>query len=166
MKKLSYWFPLIVLAIIVMTTAESCSNKKLSKNKISQIIYSFGDSSVPPQYHRSYTITATPENIRIVVDSYGNILADTTYQMTKESFGSLVDNFNESKIISIKKVDDQDGCTGGTSKYIKIYEGDKIIFDGYAYFCGGKIFGDMKGDFDSFATEIKCLIPDLSKLLE
>ncbi|HOZ30608.1 MAG TPA: hypothetical protein PLL66_06790 [Bacteroidales bacterium] len=166
MKKISYWFPLIFLAVIVMATTESCSNKKLSKNKISKIIYSYGDSSVPPKYHRSYTITATQDQIRIVVDSYGNILADTTYQMTEESFGVLTDNLVKSKIKNIKKVEDNKGCTGGTSKSIQVFEGEKIVFEGDAYFCGGKVFGDMEGDFDSFAAEIKGMIPNLSKLLE
>ena len=77
MRRNSYW-GLMILVVFLMTLTESCSNKKLSKNKITKIVYSYGDSSVPPKYHRSYTITATKDGIRIVVDSYGNILADTT----------------------------------------------------------------------------------------
>ena len=34
------------------------------------------DASVPPQYHRSVTLTVTREDAHIVIDSYGDVLAD------------------------------------------------------------------------------------------
>ena len=38
--------------------------------EIDRITYHFGDASVPPEYHRSYTITVAPDKIDMVVDSY------------------------------------------------------------------------------------------------
>ena len=40
------------------------------------VTYAFTDSSVPPQYHRSVTLTVTRDEAHIVVDSYGDVLAD------------------------------------------------------------------------------------------
>jgi hypothetical protein len=165
MKRISYVFP-VILAVIILCTTESCADKKLSKKKITKIVYSYGDASVPPKYHRSYTITATKDEIRIVVDSYGNILADTTYQMDKQKFDVLSDKLCKTKLKNKKKTEDTEGCTGGTSRYIKVFSGENIVLNGYAYFCGGEIFGDLDGDINSFAAEIKSFIPDIDKLLE
>jgi hypothetical protein len=38
----------------------------------------FNDSSVPPEYHRRYTLTADAESAQLVVDSYGDVLHDVT----------------------------------------------------------------------------------------
>lgn len=165
MKKISFLFPVIIIGSFLIFT-ESCAVKKCSKDKITQIVYSYGDASVPPQYHRSYTITATKDEIKIVVDSYGKILADTIYQMSKENFNLLTDKLNETKLKNTKKTEDKEGCTGGTSRYIKVFSGEKVVLDGYAYFCGAKVYGDLDGDIDSFAQKIKSFIPDISKLLE
>ena len=40
------------------------------------VTYAFTDSSVPPQYHRSVTLTVTRDEAHIVIDSYGDVLAD------------------------------------------------------------------------------------------
>lgn len=41
-----------------------------------QVTYAFFDASVPPQFHRSWTLTVTREWARLVVTSYGDVLAD------------------------------------------------------------------------------------------
>ena len=40
----------------------------------SKIVYHFKDRSVPPEYHRSYTIEVTKDSSSCIVDSYGNII--------------------------------------------------------------------------------------------
>ena len=40
--------------------------------------YHYQDSSVPPEYHRSYTLTVTQGEADLVVDSYGDVLHDET----------------------------------------------------------------------------------------
>ena len=57
--------------------------------KIQEITYHFGDASVPPKYHRSYTVTVTTDKVRIVVDSYGKILADKGYEITNKQFNDI-----------------------------------------------------------------------------
>ncbi len=138
--------------------------KKKIGTDITKIVYSFGDSSVPPMYHRSYVITATPESISIVVDSYGTILADTSYTFDSERFVALTSKIKEFKIENGKDAEDSKGCTGGTTKSVQVFKGEEEIINGTNYYCGGEIFGNLKGDADSFADEIKTFIPDLDKL--
>lgn len=45
--------------------------------------YHYRDSSVPPEHHRSYTVTVTPDEAHIGVDSYGDVLHDETRRSTK-----------------------------------------------------------------------------------
>ncbi len=152
--------------VSVIILVSSCVIKKNSGDNITKIVYSFGDSSVPPQYHRSYVITATPENIHIVVDSYGNILADTTYEMNTENFKLLTDKLLETGLKNKKKPTDNNGCTGGTTKSVVVFEGEKTTISGTLYICGGETYGDLEGDIDSFSNEINSFIPDIKKLLE
>jgi len=73
------YFSLYVFVFLIIFT--SCNISKEMKPETTKIIYSYGDSSVPPQYHRSYTITVTNEKLHIVVDSYGDILHEKEYDM-------------------------------------------------------------------------------------
>ena len=43
-------------------------------NETNKVEYRYGDSSLPPDYHRSYTITITEDKKTISIDSYGKVL--------------------------------------------------------------------------------------------
>lgn len=87
MKQFLLLFPLLILL--------SCSNSRQDKPKqppmktYDQITFEFRDASVPPQYHRSYTIDVTSTQSHLVVDSYGEVLADTTENVKPEVWKSL-----------------------------------------------------------------------------
>ena len=53
------------------------------------VTYEFHDSSVPPPYHRSYVLTFDRAGARIVVDSYGDVLADRTAPMTEDAWATV-----------------------------------------------------------------------------
>ncbi|MFC1885235.1 hypothetical protein ACFL2O_10745 [Thermodesulfobacteriota bacterium] len=131
---------------------------------IKEITYHFGDASVPPKYHRSYTITVTAGSVRIVVDSYGKILADKAYEITPEQFDSIKRSLASNKIKNCT-LDGEDGCTGGTSESISYMDNKKKMFSGSIYHCGGKDTGNLCGDVTRFANDVKQMIPDLDKLL-
>jgi hypothetical protein len=165
MKKLNFLYPVIIITISILLTS-SCILKKKSATEITRIVYHYGDSSVPPQYHRSYQITATYDSLRIIVDSYGTVLADKVFDFDGDKFATLIDQIEKSKLKNGKKTTDNKGCTGGTSKSISVFEGEKVILNGTNYYCGGQEFGDLKGDAESFAVTIKAFIPDLDILLK
>jgi hypothetical protein len=144
----------------------SCFLKKETTKQITEIVYSFGDSSVPPKYHRSYSIKANMDSISIVVDSYGDILCDTSYTLSEEQFKELVNYTKECEINNKKEIKKEDDCTGGTSKSIGIYNDDAELVYGTVYKCGGRANGTLDGDVDKFASFIILLIPNFSKHLE
>lgn len=132
-------------------------------NRVNKIIYRFIDASVPPQYHRSYTITVSKSNAHIAVDSYGDVLAEKDFPVSSRQFDNLLTSFQKNKIRNCK-IDEGHGCTGGTSEKISLSDGDKDVFSGWVYHCGGRDYGNLCGDISTFKTEIKKMVPDLGGL--
>ena len=162
--KTKYIILTLIFGILAITNCVD-AQKNNETMKITKIKYRFGDSSVPPPYHRSYSVVLTKDSLHIVVDSYGDIISDTIFTIDSLQFDTIVANIDKFKINKCK-LQKNEGCTGGTSKSLYLYENDKEILSGYKYYCGGEIYGDMCGDLKLFATEIKKLIPDLKALLK
>jgi len=132
------------------------------KMKISKIIYHFGDSSVPPRYHRSYTITATENELHVIVDSYGEIKAEKKVEISASQFDEISETLSN---IESKKLGENKGCTGGTSERITYFSSDQEEFSASVYHCGGKDSGTLAGDINAVKSSMKKLIPDFGSLL-
>jgi hypothetical protein len=80
-----------------------------------KLVYRFGDASLPPQYHRSYTVTVTETKMNVLVDSYGEKIEEAAFDLKSGDFKGLMDAFAKA---GIKNCDmkDEPGCTGGTSE--------------------------------------------------
>ena len=130
---------------------------------IKEITYRFQDASVPPEYHRSYTITIDKDKLKITVDSYGDILAEKEFRITKNKFEGIIASLKENQI---KKAElgNADGCTGGTSESISYSNLSGEIFSGSVYHCGGKDFGNLGGNVKRFAQDIEEIVPEVKKL--
>lgn len=50
----------------------------------------FRDSSVPPEYHRSYVLTVSEGQVHVVVDSYGDVLHDVTKPLPNDDWAKFV----------------------------------------------------------------------------
>jgi hypothetical protein len=98
--------------------------------------YRFGDSSVAPDYHRSYVITITGSAKTIAIDSYGNVLLTKQYTNTTSDFQAFKELLSKKGIKKHKKIDS--ACCGGTSETLRLYKGDETIFDAYVYHCSGE----------------------------
>ncbi len=163
----------IALSIInIFSCFDNCDidNKSVSKQvelkyQTRKIVYEFIDSSVPPEYHRSYTITVSFQKVKIIVDSYGEILAEREYDIKKEQFEYILESFFKNQIGN-ENLGDEDGCTGGTTEKLSLLHGEKEIFNGIIYHCGGKDFGNMRGNIKNFAEDLVRLIPNFKKLLK
>ena len=129
-----------------------------SEKPIKKIIYQFHDSPVPPQYHRSYVITVTRIKVKIVIDSYGDILADREYEIIEKKFENIVESLRKNGIKNMELGDNEE-CIGGTSENISYSNEEKEIFSGTVYHCGGIDFGNLGGDIKNFAYDVKKLIP-------
>ena len=127
--------------------------------------YRFGDSSVPPQYHRSYTISISISEKTITIDSYGDVLLQRQYDNTLDEFLKFRDAIAEKKISKHEETDAL-GCTGGKTEHIRLYKGDEIYFDAFVYHCAGDDTGTLnlpEGTSDLF----KNMIPeDINSLID
>jgi hypothetical protein len=155
-----------ILLLIVFLWSCAMPENNFPNKPVTKILYRFQDASVPPQYHRSYAITVTGGKVRIVVDSYGDILADAAYAVSDRQMKELVESLKPHRIRQVNFEHEKSKCSGGTSRTITVYSDDVILIKGTAYTCGGGVEGNLSGDVDGFAKKIEELIPDFANLLK
>lgn len=156
---------LFFLPVISFITHFGTDSEFTFKGKgIDEIRYNYYDSSVPPQFHRSYCIIVTNEKASIIVDSYGNIIADKQFACTVDQFNALIDLLDKCKIKNVKNKK-ENSCTGGTGEAITCLKAGSVIFKGNAFYCGGQLSGDMEGDIAGFTPSVVALITDFEKVL-
>lgn len=140
--------------------------EKEEKIELDYLVFEFHDSSVPPPYHRSYSLKFKDESVQIVVDSYGEIMTDTVLNIGKDIVDQAFELVKKCKIRSKSTKEESDGCTGGTGVSVNYGVEDKINCKGYVYFCAGEQFGDLSGDLNSLKYGLKELIPNFSRYLK
>jgi hypothetical protein len=136
----------LIFSVCQTNTTETNRTESAAFPNASKIIYHFGDSSVPPEYHRSYTITITKSNAHLVVDSYGNIVNEATVDVDEKEFSQLLETIQESKIGNRKTAKNIECTGGGTSETLQIYEGETVVFNGSKYPCGNS---NLSGDINA-----------------
>lgn len=125
------------------------------------ITYQFLDSSVPPPYHRSYELTVTEKESRIIVDSYGDVLADErvpTDPAVWSALGSTVD-----QVSSLEAVKPEQGCTGGTATSLAVIEGDTVLADLMLDECAGANAGAAEA-VDAWIAPARAQFPAMDVL--
>lgn len=147
----------------------SCKNQKEMKKEkieIGSILYEYEDSSVPPQYHRSYSLLVKKNSIEVKVDSYGSMITDTAITISETEFSNITATYEKLALKNTEKREPQ-GCVGGTGATVRVWDkADSLIMEGHVYFCGGKEYGTLSGDVKSLGDTIKSCIPDFEKLLK
>jgi hypothetical protein len=99
------------------------------------VTYAFFDSSVPPAYHRSITLTVTRDEAHIVVDSYGDVLADERAPMKAPVWATLGATLPAVEDLTV--ADPGEGCTGGTGIRLTVETPEGPILDLDPQFCAG-----------------------------
>lgn len=122
-----------------------------------KLVYRFVDSSVPPQYHRSYTITVRQESIELTVDSYGEILAAYTLPLAEKGFQKFIAKLRRIEIFTVEPGEDE-RCSGGITDKFDIILNDMIV-NGYVYHCARQRYGNLKGNTDAAARLFRALVP-------
>lgn len=143
-----------------------CSTIMMSGKPAGEYVYRYTDSSVPPQYHRSYTITVKPTEVQLVVDSYGNVLLDEKYSITAKQFKSFVSGLNSCHLSEQAAPETGDGCTGGTGESFTLNKGKGKVVKGSLEHCGGKTSGSISGDTEKAAGLFRGIVPDFGTKLE
>jgi len=128
-----------------------------------RIVFQFHDSSVPPPYHRSYTVTATPTEIRKVVDSYGDVISDTKAPLTADQYAAIVAALATHglgpKAAAPAASEPAAGCTGGTGHSLVLARADGTESRLHVAHCGGADSGTLAGDVEAFATVLSSYLP-------
>jgi hypothetical protein len=143
----------LVFFCFMLTTAYTQTNQ-------GRFVYEFHDSSVPPQYHRSYKISVEDSLVRFLVDSYGDILLDETYTITSQELKDFKTKLKSFKLKTKKSSDEPNGCTGGTSDSFYLFWDESSKLEGYTSQCGGTEYGNLLGNLDEARTLFKDLVPD------
>lgn len=127
--------------------------------------YSFVDASVPPQYHRSYTIKVTPSQVILTVTSYGDVLLNESSPISTSAYDNFADGIVKLNIRN-KKGADNAGCTGGKTDKLELYIGSPQQVQGSIYHCGGADYGDLEGNVSAAVQLFKGLVPNLTKKID
>ena len=91
----------VILLVIVIIFSMECVVKMDESEillKTQSIVYLFVDASVPPQFHRSYSITITEDTLSVVVDSYGDVLHQKSFPFTVDDFTKVKQMIQKHKI--------------------------------------------------------------------
>lgn len=125
------------------------------------ITYAFHDSSVPPRYHRSVTLTVTKQEARMVVDSYGTVLADQRRPTPDSLWRGLAETLPtiEGRPVEVPA----QGCAGGTSIDVLIDTGGARVVDLRPEFCGG-VNADLQDLVRTWIAPALALFPPVSEL--
>lgn len=100
-----------------------------------RITYEFHDASIPPQYHRSITLTVSREEAQIVIDSYGDVLADESTTTPPEVWRTLSDSLPD--LVALTPTAPEEGCTGGTGMDVIIESSRDPLLNLSPQFCAG-----------------------------
>ena len=131
---------LATLAVVCAGMSTSCAGSaplQLDAGTTT-VEYSFRDSSVPPQYHRSYVIKASKNDASITVDSYGDVLAQETIVMPADTWTKVLESAKTLPARAGKISEPKPGCTGGTGSKITIRDGGAERYSKSAENCGGR----------------------------
>ncbi len=120
------------------------------------VTYAFHDSSVPPPYHRSVTLTVTREESHLVIDSYGDVLADETVTTPADVWQQLGETLPTLTDLTVESVDG--GCVGGTSTDLRIVAGADSVVDLTPEFCAGANEG-LEESLDAWIRPARELFP-------
>ncbi|MEA3265487.1 MAG: hypothetical protein U9P42_00895, partial [Candidatus Fermentibacteria bacterium] len=130
---------LITMLLFASLHPEADMDSAIVWKDATRIVYEFGDSSVPPPYHRSFIISVTCRNATVVVDSYGEILADESYSITQKQFNLVLEALTAADMSTIQEGESPD-CTGGTSETVSVYINAERVLHGWVLHCGGESF--------------------------
>jgi hypothetical protein len=132
-------FAFTAIAAVCIGLATACAepaNLQLDPAETT-VEYKFRDSSVPPQYHRSYIIKASETEASITVDSYGDVLRQETAAMPAETWTKVIELAGTLPERSDNIATPKPGCAGGTASKIIVRDGGQEQYSKSAENCGG-----------------------------
>lgn len=124
-----------------------------------QIEYRFNDASIPPEYHRSYTLLVDRNQATITVDSYGDLLFEETVPVSDAAWQALVDGY---PTISGLTSPPEGTCTGDTSSAVEITASGQPILDLSASSCDRA--AEVAGQLNEWIAPARALFAPMDEL--
>ncbi len=127
-----------------------------TKNIFDRVEYRFQDASVPPMYHRSYTIDIANKAIKTDVDVYNTPLANDLRDLQEADWTRLQELSSklEAPATKISK-----GATGTKTYIIRLHHAGKpmyeLIWDS---------LNEVTADTEAFVEFLRSLVPNLAEL--
>lgn len=131
-----------------------------TKTVFDRVEYRFQDASVPPKYHRSYTIDidATTKVIKADVDVYNKPLANATHVLSDADWKKVQELASKLEAPATKIAK---GMTGTKTYIIRLHNAQKptyeLVWDSA---------NEVNADTEAFITFVKGLVPNLAELCE
>ena len=125
------------------------------------VTYEFRDASVPPPFHRSVVLVFDRSQARIVIDSYGDILAERTATMTPEAWNLVAEGFPAVRGLVLAQP--ENACTGGTGFAATVAEDGKVLFTLRGLACGG-VNSDAADRLAEWVEPVRSLFPPVDQL--
>ena len=152
---------LLVVALLVTGCASADSGAVSGLPADAVVSYAYHDSSVPPQYHRSESLTVTEGEAHLVIDSYGEVLADERVPTPAEVWDTLGSTLPSVQELEVQPADD--GCTGGTGMDLVIALGDQNLVELRPQFCGGSNDA-LRAPIEAWILPARTLFPPTDEL--
>lgn len=125
------------------------------------VTYEFHDSSVPPPYHRSFVLTFDSDRARMVVDSYGTVLADRTAAMNPDVWRQVWAAVPDVRDLAVEEP--AQGCTGGTGFAVSVADGGVTSFSLHGSQCGG-VNAQAASQLADWVAPVRALFPPMAQL--
>ena len=133
---------------------------------ITKIITRFRDASVPPQYHRSYTISVIANEATVVVSSYSKQLNECTVELSPDGFQLVLDIIEKSQITQSPETEDAKKTIGGKIEYLQLFDNDTELLNGNTHGSGTQGSGTLCGDIKAVRQYLRSLFPNFQSLLK
>lgn len=92
------------------------------------VVYAFTDSSVPPNYHRSFTLEVRDGQGTVVVTAYGDELDRAEAEVDPAAVEALLSAYSSGELErAFDPESSDDGCTGGRTHVLSIDDGHEQV---------------------------------------
>lgn len=150
---MQYYILQSVLFISILFSLTSCMS---SQKVFDRVEYRYQDSSVPPKYHRSYSIDMSSQNIKTDVDVYNKHLAGDSRAVQEADWKKLQELAQKLEAPATKLAK---GATGTKTYIIRLHNGLKPVYE-----LIWDSLNEVNADTEAFVSFLKSLVPNLEQL--
>lgn len=137
---------------------------------VDRAVYRFHDAAVPPPDHRSYAIAVTRAEAGLIVDSYGEVIAEEQVAAAPTYLAEVAAMVADGRIATARPADARSAdarpegpdaasthVCGGTAESLALHAGSETLFEGHAYHGGGET--TLFGALPELAARLRLLFP-------